>query len=192
MPKRSRITETEKVEILRYLSEGKTPSEIGKIVGRDRTTISKIRDGKGGKNVTTGGKIIHIRVSDEEYAAFKSQIAARKLTASEAGRRLVRSALGVLDLSREEIGALHTLRKELNAIGINLNQMTQLGNSGRLKWNERDAKLMVKLDERVDDLVNDLVALCSVARKKTMADAALLIGGGDSGGGGKVGGDDGA
>ena len=173
MPKQKRIHKAERAEIFRLLAEGKTPSEVAKLVGRDRSTISKLRDGKGARHVTTGGKSIHIRVSDEEYEAFGQLARTRKITRSEAGRRLVRNALGVLDLSVEEIGALHNLRKELNAIGINLNQLTQLANSGRLNWNARDAKFMEKLDERVDDLVNELVAVCGAARKKTMVEAAF-------------------
>jgi Na+/phosphate symporter len=85
----------------------------------------------------------------------------------------MRLAVGALDLRVEEIEALAQSRRELVAVGRNLNQMTQLANSGRLKWNARDGKTVAQLDARVGDLTEALTTFINVARRRTLADVAF-------------------
>lgn len=179
MSKKSRITPKERQRIVALIAEGKSDSEIAQLVGRHRSTVVKIRVGAQPRNVTSGGKMIRARVSDEEFHAFQKLIRTHDISASEGARRLIRIALDLLDLPPEHIDTLNLIRRELNAIGVNINQMTVLARTGRLKWNSRDAALMGKLDERLDDLTSELVAVVGAANRKTFVAAAFPIGGGD-------------
>ena len=104
---------------------------------------------------------------------------AKNLTISEGGRRLVRASLGLIDLDREEINALHLLRKELNAIGININQLTTLAQSGRLNWNAGDSRKMDLLDRKIDVTVNQIVALVTAGRNKAFVRSTFPVEGQD-------------
>ena len=74
-----------------------------------------------------------------------------------------------------EIDALADLRRELNAIGKNLNQMVTLAQSGRLNWNQRDARLVEQLDLKVDEAVSQMIAFVVAARQRTLVKAAFPI-----------------
>ncbi|MCZ4354102.1 helix-turn-helix domain-containing protein [Roseovarius aestuarii] len=177
MPKQRRITNKERLKIQALIAEGESDASIARKLGRHRSTVTKIRLSKQKRSVTTGGQNVRGRVSDEEHAAFKAKTEALGITMSDGVRRLVRHSLDVLDLQAEEIDALAALRKELNAIGVNLNQLVTLAQSGRLSWNARDGKLVQQLDVKVDEAVNQLVAFVSASRQRAFVEAAFPIGG---------------
>lgn len=177
MPKQSRLTPKEIQDINALIARGETDSSIARRFGRNRSTVTKIRLGKQKRSVTTSGHKIQGRLSGEEHAAFKAKTEALGITMSDGVRRLVRHSLDVLDLRAEEIEALAALRKELNAIGVNLNQLVTLAQSGRLSWNARDAKLVQQLDVKVDEAVNQMVAFVSASRQRAFIQAAFPIGG---------------
>lgn len=179
MSKKARITPKERQRIAALIAEGKSDGDIAKMVDRHRSTVAKIRVGAQPRNVTSGGKMVRARVSDEEFHAFQKLTRTLDISSSEGARRLIRIALGLLDLPPDQIETLNLIRRELNAIGVNINQMTVLARSGRLKWNARDTALMVKLDERLDDLASQLVAVVGAANRKTFVSAAFPVGGGD-------------
>jgi hypothetical protein len=168
MPKRPRLSAKEIQRIQALIAEGKGDAEIASAVKRSRASVYKIRHGTPRRNTTSGGKHINVRLTDEEYAAFKDAMKARDLSLSEGGRRLVRMAIGALDLHPEEVAAVHAARKELNSVGVNLNQLTSLAQSGKLKWNARDGKLVQSLDARVFNLVCQLQRIVSAARVKSI------------------------
>lgn len=173
MPKKPRLTAKEIAEIQRLVSEGWKDGEIAKRLGRSRQAVSRIRHQAVPRHTTTDGEVIHVRVTKEEHEAFRALVDAEGLTPSDGVRRLMRHAVGALDLRSEEIDALAQTRRELVAAGRNLNQLTQLANSGRLKWNARDAKTVHRLDERVSDTVEALTTFINVARRRTLANAAF-------------------
>tara|TARA_B100000378_G_scaffold223803_1_gene187397 strand:+ start:103 stop:627 length:525 start_codon:yes stop_codon:yes gene_type:complete len=173
------LSVTERAEIAKLISEGLGDAEIGKRIGRHRSTITKFRLQRAARNVTTEGKSVNFRLSSEEHRAFKEAMEAKNLTISEGGRRLVRASLGLIDLDREEINALHLLRKELNAIGININQLTTLAQSGRLNWNAGDSRKMDLLDRKIDVTVNQIVALVTAGRNKAFVRSTFPVEGQD-------------
>ena len=124
------------------------------------------------RNVTTGGrKRLQILLSDEEFAAFRARATAHGLTLSDAGRRLVRHSEDVLDWPQERIAAVDRLRREVNAIGVNVNQMTQLARSRRLVWNARDAAMMERLGAKLDAVTEEMIRVVSIARTRGFAAA---------------------
>lgn len=168
MPKTRRLSAKEIQRIQALIAEGKSDAEISKLVMRSRASVYKIRVGTPRRHVTSGGKHISVRLTDEEYAAFKQAMDERGLTLSGGGRRLIRMAIGALDLHPEEVAAVHEARKELNAVGVNLNQLTSLAQSDRLQWNARDGKLVEDLDARVFDVVCKLQRIVSAMRVKSI------------------------
>ncbi len=176
MPSRKKVDAAERHEILARIQRGESDNQIGQALDRHRSTVTKIRKTKTARAVTTPGATIRARVSLGEKQAFQSKVRDLGLTESDAVRRLVRCSLGVLDFQDSEISELAAIRKELNAIGVNLNQLTSLAQSGRLSWNKRDGKLVEKLDIKVDELVNQLIAFVGAGRKRTLVKAAFPIG----------------
>lgn len=81
-------------------------------------------------------------------------------------RHLVRQASDRLAIQVDELDAIAAARRELSAVGNNLNQIARLGAVGRLTWNARDAALVRKVGARVDDLVEEVVHLLSALRAK--------------------------
>lgn len=173
MPQRPRLSVKEIAEINRLVGDGLKDAEIARRVGRSRQAVSRVRHQKVSANTTTQGEVIRTRVTKEEYQAFKALVEREGLTPSDGVRRLMRLAIGALDLRTEEIEALAQARREVVAVGRNLNQMTQLANSGRLKWNARDGKTVAQLDERVSDLAEALTTFVTVARRRTLAEVAF-------------------
>ncbi|WP_226561863.1 helix-turn-helix domain-containing protein [Salipiger thiooxidans] len=173
MPRGPRLTHKDITEINRLVGEGLPDAEIARHTGRSRQTVARVRNQTVSSHTTTDGAVISTRVTREEYAAFKALMEAEGLTSSDGIRRLMRLAVGALDLRVEEIEALAQSRRELVAVGRNLNQITQLANAGRLKWNVRDGKTVAQLDARVSDLTEALTTFINVARRRTLADVTF-------------------
>lgn len=175
MPTRSRLSQKEILEIQRLVSLGLADGDIATKLGRHRSSVARVRLNQRSRGKTTSGKMIQVRISEEEDQAFQAEVDRLGLTRSEAGRRLLRNGLGILDIAHEEVAALHELRRELNAVGKNVNQLTALAHSGRLKWNVRDAQLMFRLDERIDEVINQIVALVSAGRQRAFVEASFPL-----------------
>lgn len=175
MSKRARLTPKERLEIQAGVARGETDGAIAKRLGRHRSTITKARSLAQPRARTSDGSVVRTRLAREEHAAFKEKMTALDLTISDGLRRLVRHSLGVLDLRDEEIEALAELRRELNAIGKNLNQMVTLAQAGRLKWNQGDARLVEQLDLKVDEAVLQMIAFVVAGRQRTFVRAAFPI-----------------
>ncbi len=175
MPTRSKMTDEEIEEIQRLIAEGLGDGAIAAQVGRHRTSVVKVRTGGRRRSVTTGGKQLQVRLTDEEYEAFNAEVDRLGITLSEGGRRLVRHSLGILDVAPAEIDAVVDLRRELNAIGVDLNRMVKLANSGPVDIGEVEKNFLSKLDLKVDDVVNQLIAFVGAGRRKTFVRAVFPL-----------------
>ena len=171
MPSRPKITAAERVEAQRLLASGLSVGEIARRLGRHRTSIARCLARTTSRNTTSGGKRLQILLSDDEFAAFRGRATAHGLTLSDAGRRLVRHSEDVLDWPKERIAAVDRLRREVNAIGVNVNQMAQLAQSGRLVWNARDSATMARLEAKLDAVIEEMIRVVSIARMRGFASA---------------------
>ena len=139
---------------------------------RHRMSIARSLARSVPRNVTTGGrKRLQILLSDEEFTVFRARATSHGLTMSDAGRRLVRHSEDVLDWPQERIAAIDRLRREVNAIGVNVNQMAQLAQSGRLVWNARDSATMACLGAKLDAVTEEMIRVVSIARTRGFASA---------------------
>ena len=73
-----------------------------------------------------------------------------------------------------EIEAIAAARRDLAAVGNNLNQLARLGAVGRLHWKAGDAALVRKVAARVDDLVDEVVGLIAEAQGRASFDPVVI------------------
>ena len=172
MPKR--LSHETKDEIRRLAGTGLTDAEIAGHCGCARQTVSRVRRSAAAPDRTTKGRILQVRVSQREAEAFEAVLRAHGMTASEALRRMIRMAEGVVDFRAEEVAALHQSGNQLNAMARNLVQMLQLAHSGRLKWNARDAKLVAQLADRTEEVARATQALKAAALRGAFVRSAEI------------------
>ena len=163
---RSRLTSVETAAIKARLVAGESVAAVARSMGRSRQALSRIKGSLDRKEVRRLSVKLNIRITEDEHASFQAVAEASGMTASEAIRHLVRQASGRLAIQADELEAIAAARRELSAVGNNLNQIARLGAVGRLTWNARDAALVRKVGARVDDLVEEVVYLLSALRAK--------------------------
>ncbi len=141
------------------LAAGESVATVSSAMGRSRQALARI---KGAMDRSQSRRLdvkLNLRVTEEERAAFQAVAEANGLTVSEAVRHLVRQASGLLALQADELAGIAAARRELSAVGSNLNQLARLGASGKLAWKSGDSALVRKVAARVDDLSESLVTL---------------------------------
>jgi hypothetical protein len=163
---RSRLTSAETAAITARLLAGESVAAVARSMGRSRQALSRIKGSLDRKEVRRLSVKLNIRITEDEHAAFQAVAEASGLTVSEAVRHLVRQASDRLAIQADELDAIALARRELSAVGNNLNQIARLGAVGRLTWNARDSALVRKVGARVDDLVEEVVHLLSALRAK--------------------------
>jgi mobilization protein MobC len=111
--------------------------------------------------------VIHARLSQEENRRFRAFCDENGLTASEVLRRLAREAGGLgPTFEGETRDAVLDYAKQLRAIGININQIARILNSGRTP---DYATLQAGIGRLTQELIaqdGDYVSLCARARKR--------------------------
>ena len=133
---RKRLTPAERETALAELKAGGTVTGVAAAMGVGRDTVRKVRDSavRPDRAVTSAAQPIAARISPAEMQAFDAVIGrAGYRSRSEGLRALIRMSAGFLELSREENAELDGLTAELGKIGVNVNQIARLANSGRLK-----------------------------------------------------------
>ena len=176
MPRKSRLTQKEILEIRALIAKGLKDREIAEKVGRSRSTVTKIRHEKATRDVTTGGAKVHARLTNEEYEAFKRLCTAAGISVSDGLRRLVRHNLGVLDLKKDEIDELHKTRVSITKVGVNINRLVLLAERGKLKINERDRALLGRLDEKIDEALRLMIRVVTAARRRSHVAVERVLG----------------
>lgn len=170
-----RLTASEITLIRQRLSAGLGDAAIAHELGRSKQSVARVRQGQLRRGVTTNGMKLNVRVTADEHAAFSAVVEAAGLSRSMALRQLIRQAGQLVDLQAGELAALAEARRELTAVGTNLNQLARLGASGRLSWNAGDAALVRRVALRVDRLAETLVQVLNGARRKVALEAEGAI-----------------
>ena len=163
MPKR--LSREVKETIWRLAGTGLTDAVIAEKCGCARQTVSRVRAAGSAPDRTTKGRILQVRISRKEAEAFEEVLLAQGMTASEALRRMIRTAEGVVDFRAEEVAALHQSGNQLNAMARNLVQLLHLARAGKLKWNARDGKLVAELADRTEEVARATQALKAAAMR---------------------------
>lgn len=158
---RTRLSSAETAVIQARLGAGESLASIAASLGRSRQTLARIKGAMDRGQARRLDVKLNIRLTEEEQAQFQAIANARGLTVSEAMRHLVRQASGLLALQADELAGITAARRELAAVGNNLNQLARLGAAGKLRWNRGDSLHLRQLACRVDDLSEELVLLLS-------------------------------
>lgn len=126
-------------------------------------------------NARTKDQVLHTRLSRDESAAFRSFCEENGLTSSEALRRLVRAAAGFGPTYDGEVrDIIREYARQLRAIGVNLNQIARIMNSGRTPDYPTLHAGIGRLSREIVVQSEDYTSLCAKARKR----ARSLIGAG--------------
>lgn len=167
-PRRA-LSAQERGEVLAVLKAGGSVTSAAARFGLDRATVRRIRDGAGGggRASATAGIVVTVRLAAAEARAFEARVAALGLRSrSEGLRAAVRSASGLLEFSGEENDRLDALTRALNQIGVNVNQLTRLANSGRLSTGARQLDVLSELRREVSQLRAYMLDLTAERRRR--------------------------
>ena len=111
--------------------------------------------------------VIHARLSQDENLRFRAFCDENGLTVSEALRRLAREAAGFgPTFEGETRDAVRDYSKQLRAIGVNINQIARILNSGRTP---DYATLQAGIGRLTQELIaqdEDYISLCARAHKR--------------------------
>lgn len=124
----------------------------------------------------TRQKIVHVRLSEDEFLALEAFCMEVRLSVSEVLRRLARDAGGLGPaLDGEVVAAFRGNSEELRRIGVNLNQLARaLSGGSEVRMDELLAGLG-RLARLVGDQAQDIKVLCEGAqdraRRQVNADA---------------------
>lgn len=169
---RTRLTPDQRAEALRQLKTGGQIKSVAEGLGVSRDTVRKIKNAeiRTGDAVTSAAQPVAARVSPAELQAFDAAIDRAGLRSRSDGlRALVRMAAGFLELSREENTQLDDLTRALGKVGVNINQLARLANSGRLPLNGRQFDELAELGRGIRQLRSFLGQMNAERRRRGTA-----------------------
>tara|TARA_R110000796_G_C14564298_1_gene435178 strand:+ start:2900 stop:3619 length:720 start_codon:yes stop_codon:yes gene_type:complete len=118
------------------LLEGASVKAVAAKFGVHVSTIYALRKdrGHGHTNPNRASQNVHVRLTNEEFAALDDFVAVAGFPSRTAAlRSLIRAATGFLELPREDYLDLVEVRTELRAQGRNLNQIAHAMNKAAFK-----------------------------------------------------------
>lgn len=167
-PRRA-LSSEQRAAIVEALKAGASVTSVAARFGLDRATVRRFRDGAGGADrlSPTASVVATARLSASEAQAFDARIAGLGLgSRSEGLRAAVRAATGLLEFSGEEHERLDALTRALNRIGVNINQLARLANSGRLPLGDRQFDVLSDLRLDLAQLRAFMADLAAERRRK--------------------------
>jgi len=112
-------------------------------------------------------QVLHTRLSRDERAAFRVFCDENGLTSSEVLRRLARQAAGFgPTYDGETRDAILEYARQLKAIGVNINQIARILNSGRTPDYPTLHAGIGRLTRELSAHSQDYVSLCARAQKR--------------------------
>lgn len=112
-------------------------------------------------------KVAHVRLSETEFAALSSVASAVDLSVSEILRRLARSYAGLgPSFEGETRQRIRDMTVQMRAIGVNINQVARLMNSGRVPDDEHMRVSFGLLLDLLNEQQDFLLDLCVRERSR--------------------------
>jgi hypothetical protein len=116
--------------------------------------------------VETRVRVRHVRLTAGEDAALHEIARAQNITVSDLLRRFIHAAVGLGPLvDGDDRNLLRAVRAELNAIGVNLNQIARAMNTGLVPPNKLLAERLGELREGLVHLGAGLRSMCVKAAR---------------------------
>lgn len=129
-----RLTDAQRQEIALQKMEGVPARALAERYEVTRKTIDNavrhVRDAAAIQGSPT--RVVGVRISERELREFDAVLVRQGLTRSEALKRMMRAASGLLALDEESREGLDQLRAALNRVGSNVNQIAKACNQARV------------------------------------------------------------
>jgi len=167
-PRRA-LSSEQRAAIVEALKAGGSVTSVAARFGLDRATVRRFRDGTGSSAPASSAAsvVVTVRLSVPEARAFDAHVSGLGLgSRSEGLRAAVRAATGLLEFSGEEHDRLDALTRALNRIGVNINQLVRLANSGRLPIGDRQLNVLSDLRSDLAQLRAFMADLAAERRRK--------------------------
>lgn len=162
------LTAADRAQVLAALRTGGTVTSVAAVFGLDRATVRRLRDTAGTpERGQTGSVVVTTRLAVAEARAFDGRIAALGFRSrSEGLRAAVRVASGLLEFPGTEGARLEALAAALNKIGVNINQLARLANSGRLAAGAQQIEVLSELRRELAQLRAFMTMLNTERRRR--------------------------
>lgn len=109
--------------------------------------------------------VVHVRLAEAEFAALHAHCDAMGLSSSKAIRRMIRMFIGLgPSFDGETRQVIRDMMQQMRAIGVNINQVARLMNSGRVPEDEDLRVSFVLLLELLKHQEMFLGSLCDRSR----------------------------
>lgn len=167
-PRRA-LSSEQRAAIVEALKAGGSVTTVAARFGLDRATVRRFRDGAGASAPASSAAsvVVTARLSAPEARAFNARMAGLGLgSRSEGLRAAVRAATGLLEFSGDEHDRLDALTRAMNRIGVNINQLARLANSGRLPVGDRQLEVLSDLRRELAQLRAFMADLAAERRRK--------------------------
>lgn len=154
-----RLTHQKREELRAALLAGRGVSEVAASFGVSRQAVSAIKNaGKRGSGKSVAGTIVGVRLTDKETLELDRRIKSGAFSTRGAVLRgLIRCLTGVFEADEGVIEELAALRKEVNSLGTNINQIAFSVNAEIKKTGRAKNILSLQSDIRiVQDKVDDV------------------------------------
>ena len=168
-PARPLLDAALRAQIVAALQTGEALAAIGRRLQLGRAVVRRVRDEAWPGDVTSTGMVLHVRVSRDEARAFAALCEAEAVTRSAKLRDLMRAATGFTVLDAATRGELEAARRELTAIGRNLNQIARAANSGRTVLRSAELAQVEAMFRAIQSFMLGLNGVLDAARRKTAA-----------------------
>jgi transposase-like protein len=170
-PRRPRriLSVAERSEVLAALKAGASVTSAATRFGIDRATVRRLREGAGGADRAVSAASVNVTIwlPTPEVRAFDARRVCLGFgSRSEALRAALRAASGLLEFSRDENAGLDELARQLNRIGVNVNQLARLANSGRLPAGGRQLDVLSEFRREVSQLSAYMLDLTAERRRR--------------------------
>lgn len=179
-PRGPRLTPTQRSELVRERASGVPAGELAARFGVTRRTVERMRAATGRPAKSEAGCAVSTWLPASEARAFDALLGRLGITRSEAVRRLVRSASGILAPDEAAEGEARQVAAEVRRLGHNVNQIARGVNEARLKGqapatSERAHRELLATIAESHAVADRIVALLGQGGRRAHAEALAAL-----------------